>query len=279
MATNAGRRAGLRVVCFDAAGTERPPAARRARGDERRRRRRRARTRSCSACPTAASLWPSPTTSWPRPTGGRDGHRPVDGRARPRPRRPRPAGSGRGRHLRRRARLGRRGRSAGRHDLADVRRARRVLDAHRTMLEAFAGNVFHVGDEPGQGQAMKLLNNFLSATALAATSEALAFGEANGLDTARRCSTCSTCRPGATPRRSTSSRTGCSPAPTTPASTPRSMAKDVRSSSTRSPAPARPPIVGAVVDDAGRPPTPPMPGSDFTEIWPFVSGLGQSERR
>ena len=32
---------------------------------------------------------------------------------------------------------------------------------------------------------MKLLNNFLSATALAATSEALTFGLAHGLDAAR----------------------------------------------------------------------------------------------
>ena len=42
----------------------------------------------------------------------------------------------------------------------------------------------HVGTVAGQGQAMKLLNNFLSATALAATSEALAFGLAHGLDAA-----------------------------------------------------------------------------------------------
>jgi len=41
-----------------------------------------------------------------------------------------------------------------------------------------------VGDEPGMAQAMKLANNFLSATALAATSEALAFGRAVGLDPA-----------------------------------------------------------------------------------------------
>ena len=41
-----------------------------------------------------------------------------------------------------------------------------------------------VGADPGMGQAMKLLNNFLSATALAATSEAIAFGVAAGLDMA-----------------------------------------------------------------------------------------------
>ena len=54
----------------------------------------------------------------------------------------------------------------------------------RPMLEGFTGNVFHVGAEPGQGQAMKLLNNFLSGTAMAATSEAVAFGDSQGLDLA-----------------------------------------------------------------------------------------------
>ena len=41
-----------------------------------------------------------------------------------------------------------------------------------------------VGDRPGLAQAMKLANNFLSATALVATSEAVAFGVAEGLDMA-----------------------------------------------------------------------------------------------
>jgi len=58
------------------------------------------------------------------------------------------------------------------------------FDALRPMLEGFTGNVFHVGVEPGQGQAMKILNNFLSGTAMAATSEAVAFGTSQGLDMA-----------------------------------------------------------------------------------------------
>ena len=41
-----------------------------------------------------------------------------------------------------------------------------------------------VGDRPGLAQAMKLVNNFLSATALAATSEAIAFGRSEGLEMA-----------------------------------------------------------------------------------------------
>ena len=43
-------------------------------------------------------------------------------------------------------------------------------------LMSLLGKPFYVGPHAGQGQAVKLLNNFLSATALAATSEAIAFG-------------------------------------------------------------------------------------------------------
>jgi 3-hydroxyisobutyrate dehydrogenase-like beta-hydroxyacid dehydrogenase len=56
------------------------------------------------------------------------------------------------------------------------------LEAHRPALEAMAKHIFHVGTEAGQGQALKLLNNFLSATSTAATGEALLFGVAQGLD-------------------------------------------------------------------------------------------------
>ena len=44
------------------------------------------------------------------------------------------------------------------------------------------GKVFHVGTAPGLGQAMKLVNNYLSAAALATTSEAMAVGVKAGLD-------------------------------------------------------------------------------------------------
>jgi 3-hydroxyisobutyrate dehydrogenase len=43
-------------------------------------------------------------------------------------------------------------------------------------LVSLMGKPFYVGPDPGQGQAVKLLNNYLSAAALAATSEAIAFG-------------------------------------------------------------------------------------------------------
>ena len=57
-----------------------------------------------------------------------------------------------------------------------------LFDAAATVLNAISTNVFHVGAAAGQGQVMKLLNNFLSATALAATTEALGFGVAHGLE-------------------------------------------------------------------------------------------------
>ena len=49
-------------------------------------------------------------------------------------------------------------------------------------FDAVGGNTFHVGAVPGQAQAVKLLNNFLSATAMAATSEAVLFGQKFGVD-------------------------------------------------------------------------------------------------
>jgi 3-hydroxyisobutyrate dehydrogenase-like beta-hydroxyacid dehydrogenase len=47
---------------------------------------------------------------------------------------------------------------------------------------AVIGKVFHVGKRPGQGQTMKLMNNLLSATAMAITSEAVVMGVKAGLD-------------------------------------------------------------------------------------------------
>jgi 3-hydroxyisobutyrate dehydrogenase-like beta-hydroxyacid dehydrogenase len=52
------------------------------------------------------------------------------------------------------------------------------------VLAALSDRRMRVGDRPGLAQAMKLANNFLAATALAATSEAVAFGRSVGLDMA-----------------------------------------------------------------------------------------------
>lgn len=52
------------------------------------------------------------------------------------------------------------------------------------VLAGLSDRRHRVGDRPGMAQALKLANNFLSATALAATSEAIAFGRSVGLDMA-----------------------------------------------------------------------------------------------
>jgi 3-hydroxyisobutyrate dehydrogenase-like beta-hydroxyacid dehydrogenase len=53
----------------------------------------------------------------------------------------------------------------------------------RPALAVF-GKVFVIGERPGMGQTMKLANNFLSATAMVATSEAVVMGVKAGLDPA-----------------------------------------------------------------------------------------------
>ena len=57
------------------------------------------------------------------------------------------------------------------------------IDVVRDALSVL-GKVFVIGHKPGMAQTMKLANNFLSATAMAATSEAVAMGVKAGLDPA-----------------------------------------------------------------------------------------------
>jgi len=55
------------------------------------------------------------------------------------------------------------------------------FEAVKPALEVI-GKVFFIGEKPGSGQTMKLANNFLSATAMVATSEAVVMGVKSGLD-------------------------------------------------------------------------------------------------
>ncbi len=57
-----------------------------------------------------------------------------------------------------------------------------VADACDPILASFSTERFHVGNSPGDGHATKLLNNYLSYTALVATSEAVILGASAGLD-------------------------------------------------------------------------------------------------
>jgi 3-hydroxyisobutyrate dehydrogenase-like beta-hydroxyacid dehydrogenase len=146
-----------------------------------------------------------------------------------------------------------------------------ALAANRPVLEAISGNVFHVGTRAGQGQAMKLLNNYLSATALAATSEAIAFGVAEGLDMSIMLDVLNV----STGRNSASAdkfpnriMTGSYDA----GFHTRLMAKDVRlflDSVARNGTAA---TVAESVSEVWQGADAALPGSDFTQIWQFVSG-------
>jgi 3-hydroxyisobutyrate dehydrogenase-like beta-hydroxyacid dehydrogenase len=57
-----------------------------------------------------------------------------------------------------------------------------VVEAVDPILEAFSTERFQMGPAPGDGHATKLLNNYLSYTALVATSEAVILGASAGLD-------------------------------------------------------------------------------------------------
>jgi 3-hydroxyisobutyrate dehydrogenase-like beta-hydroxyacid dehydrogenase len=57
------------------------------------------------------------------------------------------------------------------------------IEMMKDVLAVF-GRMFVIGEKPGMAQTMKLANNFLSATAMAATSEAVAMGVKAGLDAA-----------------------------------------------------------------------------------------------
>lgn len=59
-----------------------------------------------------------------------------------------------------------------------------AIERVRPLLEAFAARVITVGEAPGQGQAAKVINNLMSATAIAITAEAMVLGVKAGLDPA-----------------------------------------------------------------------------------------------
>jgi 3-hydroxyisobutyrate dehydrogenase-like beta-hydroxyacid dehydrogenase len=56
-----------------------------------------------------------------------------------------------------------------------------VFERVKPVLEVLGRNVVLVGEQPGQGQLAKVLNNLLSASALAITAEAVALGVRGGL--------------------------------------------------------------------------------------------------
>ena len=148
-----------------------------------------------------------------------------------------------------------------------------VAAALARAFDAIAKNVIWVGGKPGQGQAVKLLNNFLSAVAMTATSEAVAFGVAQGLEMKTILDVINV-----STGQNTASRdkfperilTGTYDAGFATAL----FAKDLRlylESVARADAPAE---IGAVVERLWREADKAMPGSDFTRIYAYISGEG-----
>ncbi len=56
-----------------------------------------------------------------------------------------------------------------------------AFSAAEAVLDAIAGKVYHMGDEPGQGATMKLVNQILAGIHIAAAAEAVAFGAVQAL--------------------------------------------------------------------------------------------------
>ncbi len=57
-----------------------------------------------------------------------------------------------------------------------------AVETVRPVIEKMGRKLFHVGEEPGQAQAIKLINNFLIGAAMTATSEAMNYGLSQNLD-------------------------------------------------------------------------------------------------
>jgi 3-hydroxyisobutyrate dehydrogenase len=126
-----------------------------------------------------------------------------------------------------------------------------------------------VGDRPGMAQALKLANNFLSATALAATSEAIAFGTSVGLDMETMLEVIDTSSGQSAATRDKFPNhvlTGVYAAGFANAL----MAKDLKLYLGAVEAEGAPATLGRVTESVWRRFAAAEPGADFTRIYPFV---------
>jgi len=128
-----------------------------------------------------------------------------------------------------------------------------------------------VGDRPGMAQALKLANNFLSATALAATSEAIVFGQSVGLDAATMLEVlnASSGRSSATDDKFPNHVLTGAYASGFANSL---MAKDMRLYLGSVEGRGRPATLGRVTESIWQQFAEAEPGVDFTRIFPFVEG-------
>jgi 3-hydroxyisobutyrate dehydrogenase len=135
-----------------------------------------------------------------------------------------------------------------------------------------------VGEAPGLAQALKLANNFLSASALVATSEAVAFGTALGLDmdvmldVLNASSGQSQATTDKFPHHVLTGRYAAGFANTL-------MAKDLHLYLAAVDASGAPSVLGPATVGAWDRFAAAQPGADFTRIYPFVEGAGDGSRR
>ena len=146
------------------------------------------------------------------------------------------------------------------------------------VLAGLSDRRHRVGDRAGLAQALKLANNFLSATTLAATSEAIAFGRSVGLDMATMLDVLD----GASGRSAATSDKFPEHVLTERYASGFAnglMAKDVRLYLRSVEERGGPATVGAVTASLWERFATAEPGADFTRIFPFVeAGAGAGDR-
>jgi len=151
-----------------------------------------------------------------------------------------------------------------------------TLESHRDVMMSMCKNLFHVGDAAGQGQAVKLLNNFLSGTAMAATSEAMAFAVSQGLDMGKVLDVVnvSTGQNTATsdkfPNRIVTGTYDAGFKTTL-------LAKDIRLFLENAKAAGTPSEVASTIADLWRRCDEELPDSDFTRVYEFLTGNKKSD--
>ncbi|MET0903324.1 MAG: NAD(P)-dependent oxidoreductase [Acidimicrobiales bacterium] len=150
-----------------------------------------------------------------------------------------------------------------------------VCEAVEPVLAALSDRRTRVGDRPGMAQAAKLANNFLSATALAATSEALALAASVGVDMAtmldvlNASSGQNTATSDKFPNHVLTGRFASGFTNTL-------MAKDLQLYLAECHAHEQPDQLGTVTAEVWQRFAAAMPGADFTRIQPFVAEAGSA---
>jgi 3-hydroxyisobutyrate dehydrogenase-like beta-hydroxyacid dehydrogenase len=143
--------------------------------------------------------------------------------------------------------------------------------AVHTVLAGLSDRLFLVGDKPGLAQAVKLANNFLSATYLIAGSEAIAFGTSLGIDMATMLEVLNASS-GQSAATTDKFANQILPEKYASGFANNLMSKDVRLYLDAVEAEGGPSAVGELTSSVWSKFAEQEPGVDFTRIYPFVKG-------